>query len=123
MEHLQRQASLRAALPSCLLPAALQGEVLVAAGDRPPAVGVHIYRSDNGGDSFQDITDAAFAGETAEVSRAGAWPAVEARQWVSCSYCTSAGQPSGRIIRAAHTAFDTLPFALLAWVLLLNGSL
>lgn len=86
VEHLQRQAVLRAALPSCLLLAALQGEVLVAAGDRPPAVGVHIYRSDNGGDSFQDITDAAFAGETAEVSRAGAWPAVAACQ-----------------LRAAHT--------------------
>ncbi len=46
----------------------LQGEVLVAAGDRPPAVGVHIYRSADGGESFQDITEVAFTGETAEVS-------------------------------------------------------
>jgi hypothetical protein len=43
-----------------------QGEVLVAAGDRPPAVGVHVYHSADGGESFQDITDAAFSGDTTE---------------------------------------------------------
>ena len=59
----------------CALRFCLQGEVLVAAGDRPPAVGVHIYRSADGGESFQDITEAAFTGETAEVSLEVLWKA------------------------------------------------
>lgn len=39
-----------------------RGEVLVAAGDRPPAIGVHVHRSEDGGNSWQDITEVAFAG-------------------------------------------------------------
>lgn len=54
---------------ACL--AAVQGEVLLAAGDRPPAIGVHVYHSTDGGDSWQDITDTVFSpgGECAEVGR------------------------------------------------------
>lgn len=62
--------------PSCgprCLPATLQGEVLLAAGDRPPAVGVHVYHSTDGGNSFQDITDAAFSGDTAQVGAEVGW--------------------------------------------------
>jgi hypothetical protein len=51
--------------------AAMQGEVLLAAGDRPPAIGVHVYHSTDGGDSWQDMTDTVFApgGECIEVGR------------------------------------------------------
>lgn len=35
-----------------------EGEVLVAAGDRPPANGAHVYHSTDGGLTFQDITPA-----------------------------------------------------------------
>ena len=61
--------------PPCYA-AAVQGEVLLAAGDRPPAIGVHVYHSTDGGEHWQDITDAAFApdGQCAEVGRqAGGW--------------------------------------------------
>jgi hypothetical protein len=41
----------------------------VAAGDRPPALGVHVYRSADGGESWADITERVFANPgCAEVS-------------------------------------------------------
>lgn len=42
-----------------------QGEVLITAGDRPPGVGVHVYRSTDAGDSWQEVTGAVFGGECA----------------------------------------------------------
>ncbi|KAL4425844.1 hypothetical protein ABPG75_009860 [Micractinium tetrahymenae] len=41
-----------------------QGEVLVTAGDRPPAIGAHVYHSTDGGRSFEDITPAGECGQT-----------------------------------------------------------
>lgn len=48
----------------------------MAAGDRPPGIGVHMYRSTDGGASWRDITGAVFNGhECAEVGgrRAQRW--------------------------------------------------
>lgn len=52
-----------------------RGEVLVAAGDRPPGVGVHMYRSTDGGSSWSDITGSVFGGACGEVSGDGGCPA------------------------------------------------
>lgn len=42
--------------------------MLIAAGDKPPAIGVHLYRSTDGGDSWAEITDTVFSTpECAEV--------------------------------------------------------
>ncbi|KAL4853788.1 hypothetical protein ACK3TF_005276 [Chlorella vulgaris] len=38
-----------------------KGEVLIAAGDKPPAIGVHLYRSTDGGNSWAEITDTVFS--------------------------------------------------------------
>lgn len=40
-----------------------QGEILMAAGDRPPAIGTHILLSKDGGNCLEDITDAVYSGE------------------------------------------------------------
>lgn len=45
---------------------------MVAAGDRPPGLGVHVFHSSDGGDSWRDITDGVFRGECAEVGWASA---------------------------------------------------
>lgn len=43
------------------------GEILVTAGDRPPAIGVHVLRSVDGA-NFEDITHTVYGGACAEVS-------------------------------------------------------
>eukprot|EP00887_Chlorella_sp_A99_P004693 scaffold4.g4693.t1 len=46
-----------------------RGEVMVTAGDRPPALGVHVYLSQDGGERFEDVTEAAFLTKEAKGSR------------------------------------------------------
>lgn len=43
-----------------------KGEVLVAAGDKPPAVGAHVFHSTDAGESWQDITSAVTSSERAQ---------------------------------------------------------
>jgi hypothetical protein len=47
-----------------------QGEVMITAGDKPPALGAHVYRSADGGESWDDVTETVFG--TPELAEVGA---------------------------------------------------